>query len=144
MDACFHCGLALERDVFPVMVDEIARPTCCRGCQAVAQTIVDSGLAAYYRTRSSLPAKPDAGREVLERLGLYAMPEVPRGFVRAAYYAPRENAAAVLLEGITCAACVWLIEQALARVRGVRSVGVNYAARRARFRWDERETKLST
>ena len=140
--SCFHCGLPLQQGVFPVVVDKVPRATCCRGCQAVAQTIVDSGLAAYYRTRSSLPAKPQEAVEVIERLGLYDLPEVQRSFVRSDG-SPHEKEAALLLEGITCAACVWLIEHRLSRLKGVRSVGVNHASRRARVRWDERETRLS-
>lgn len=144
VESCFHCGLPLEREVFPVVVDEVPRSTCCRGCQAVAQTIVDSGLAAYYRTRSSLPATPAESREVIERLGLYDLPDVQRTFVHEPPGSPHEREAALLLEGITCAACVWLIEQRLTRLAGVRSIGVNFAARRARVRWDARETTLST
>ncbi|HET7160709.1 MAG TPA: heavy metal translocating P-type ATPase [Burkholderiales bacterium] len=141
--SCFHCGLALQTQVFPVVIDEVIRPTCCRGCQAVAQTIMDSGLGAYYRTRSSLPSKPQEAGEVIEQLALYDLPEVQRTFVQSDA-ATHEKEAALLLEGITCAACAWLIEQRLSRVHGVCWVGVNFASRRARIRWDERETQLST
>ena len=44
--------------------------------------------------------------------------------------------AELLLEGIRCTACVWLVEQTLSRVPGVVRVDVNYANRRARVRWD--------
>jgi len=141
--SCFHCGLALTGEVFRVVVDQVSRPTCCRGCQAVAQTIVESGLTAYYRTRSELPATPQDSRDALRGLGLYDMPEVQRSFVRSVDASAHEKEAAVLLEGITCGACVWLIEQRVARLPGVRAITVNYAARRARIRWDSRETQLS-
>jgi Cu2+-exporting ATPase len=54
-----------------------------------------------------------------------------------------EREAALILEGITCAACVWLNEQHLTRQAGVTAVDINYATRRARVRWDERRIKLS-
>ena len=49
----------------------------------------------------------------------------------------------LLLEGITCAACVWLNEAQLRKQSGVTAVSVNYSTRRARVQWDARATKLS-
>jgi Cu2+-exporting ATPase len=54
-----------------------------------------------------------------------------------------EQEAALILEGITCAACVWLNESHVRRQPGVTAVDINYTTRRARVRWDERVTKLS-
>src|SRR3954453_34506 len=138
---CFHCGLPVRNVAFPVVVDGMQRETCCRGCQAVAQTIADNGLGAYYRNRSALPAVPDlsAGQD----FAVYDLPVVQRTFVRNRQTGNHEREAALLLEGVTCAACVWLIEQRLERLPGVTRASANYAARRLRVRWDERETRLS-
>jgi Cu2+-exporting ATPase len=51
--------------------------------------------------------------------------------------------AALMLEGITCAACVWLNEHHLARLPGVLAVDINYATHRARVRWDAQRIALS-
>lgn len=51
--------------------------------------------------------------------------------------------AALLLEGITCAACIWLNEQHIARLPGILSVSINYTTHRARVRWDDSRIKLS-
>ena len=48
-----------------------------------------------------------------------------------------------MLEGITCAACIWLNEQHIGKLPGVTAVSINYASRRARVRWDESRIKLS-
>lgn len=138
---CFHCGLALGRARFPVLVEGVSRDTCCAGCQAIARTIVDNGLAAYYRNRTAPPPEPKAGREVLEDLGLYDLAEVQRTFVRPLPGAERE--ASLLLNGITCAACTWLIERRLMSMPGVLGVSINYGARRARVRWCDAEVRLS-
>jgi Cu2+-exporting ATPase len=140
--ACFHCGLPLPATTYAVVVDGAAYATCCRGCQAVAQTIADNGLTSYYRYRSAPPLSQPA-RDATEALRLYDLPEIQQGFVRDADAATREKEAALLLDGITCAACVWLIEQRLARLEGVRGVAINYATRRARVRWDARLARLS-
>jgi len=72
-------------------------------------------------------------------------PDVQKNFVRRAEGAAgeHEQEAALILEGITCAACVWLNESHVRRQPGVTAIDINYTTRRARVRWDERVTKLS-
>lgn len=138
---CFHCGLPVGNAAFPVRVDDVERPTCCRGCQAVAQTIIDNGLGAYYRNRTAMAPSAQGAPAVPAELGVYDMPDVQRNFVRDAN--EHEKEASLLIDGVTCAACVWLIEQRIARLDGVTAVSLNYATRRARVRWDSRVTALS-
>ncbi len=49
----------------------------------------------------------------------------------------------LLIEGLHCAACVWLIERAMRSTAGVRSAEVNLANRRLRLLWDQEQTPLS-
>ncbi|MGC3964710.1 MAG: heavy metal translocating P-type ATPase [Rhodocyclaceae bacterium] len=141
--ACYHCGLPVPAGVrFDVRVDGESRAMCCAGCQAVAQAIVDNGLADYYRHRDALPESPrDAAALVPAELELFDMPAFQEGFVRAA--GEHEREADLILEGITCAACIWLNERHLGQLRGVTAVQVNYTTRRARVRWDEQRIRLS-
>jgi len=147
MADCYHCGLPIPPGAeFPVEIERVRREMCCAGCQAVAQSIVDNGLADYYRHRDAMPESP---REALPRIvadfGLFDHPDVQKNFVRRAEGAAgeHEQEAALILEGITCAACVWLNESHVRRQQGVTSIDINYTTRRARVRWDERVTRLS-
>jgi Cu2+-exporting ATPase len=142
-DACYHCGLPIAQQTrFTVTIEGTPRRMCCAGCQAVAQAIVDHGLSDYYRHRDALPESPrEALPAVLQELTLFDHPEVQRNFVRP--LSEHEREASLILEGITCAACIWLNEQHLTRLAGVTAVQINYATRRARVRWDERAIKLS-
>jgi Cu2+-exporting ATPase len=49
----------------------------------------------------------------------------------------------LLVEGIHCAACVWLIERGLGTMSGIVKAQVNLANRRVLLRWDNRQVKLS-
>lgn len=49
----------------------------------------------------------------------------------------------LLVEGIHCAACVWLIERRLAMVDGVMDAYVNLSAKKLKVKWDNRKIKLS-
>ncbi len=140
---CFHCGLDVPENIhMPVTFQGQMQETCCHGCQAVAQSIIAAGLDAYYvqRTASAEQAvlPPE---EVLAQLRLYDLEEVQQEFVHIGQESQRE--AVLLLSGITCAACVWLIEQQLLRLPGVMRVDLNYSTQRARVLWNNEQVKLS-
>lgn len=140
---CFHCGLPVPPDVqFPVKYREVDQPTCCAGCQAVAVTIIQSGLSDYYqhRTEGARQAEP-VPLELLEQIKLYDSDELQRSFVR--FEAENLREASLMLEGITCAACVWLNEQHIRQLPGIVSVDINYSNHRARVRWDNSRVQLS-
>ncbi|MBM3114360.1 heavy metal translocating P-type ATPase [Jeongeupia naejangsanensis] len=139
---CFHCGESVPDGVqFAIRYRQRNEPACCAGCQAVAQSIIDAGLDAYYTQREQ-PADraaplPDALREQLK---LYDDPQLQAGFVAND---GELKDAALMIEGITCAACIWLNERQIARVPGVADVSINYTSHRARVRWNPALTTLS-
>ena len=141
--SCFHCDLPVPPGCdFRVDIDGAPRPMCCRGCEAVARAIVDGGMGDYYKYRTATaPTAREIVPEFLRQTALYDLPEIQKSFVRADGEHVRE--AALILEGITCPACVWLNERHLAHVPGVLEVHINYATHRARVRWDERRVHLS-
>ncbi|MCU0934478.1 MAG: cadmium-translocating P-type ATPase [Gammaproteobacteria bacterium] len=142
-ETCFHCGLPVPAGShYLVRIDQRERSMCCPGCQAVAQAIVGAGLGDYYRHRTS-PAQTaqELVPAVLEELALYDRDDLQGQFVQVDAGNVRE--AALILEGITCAACVWLNERHVGRLPGVLEFRVNYATQRARVRWDRSRIQLS-
>ena len=141
--ACYHCGLpVLSQTHRYVTVDGRQRNMCCAGCEAAAQLIVDNGLTDYYRRRDAMPERrPEAIPDELRELGHFDHPDFQQNFVRPVGEHERETS--LILEGITCAACVWLNERHIALQPGVSAVQINYTTRRVRIRWDERKIKLS-
>ncbi|WP_353155212.1 heavy metal translocating P-type ATPase [Herminiimonas fonticola] len=139
-DGCYHCGLPLPTAAhWPVEIDGQHRDMCCPGCQAAAQTIVEMGLADYYRTRSAFSATADSAALIPPELLLYDLPEAQKKFDLN-----EESAEATLsIEGIRCAACVWLIERRLARLPGLQAVNLNVATERLYVRWQKELCKPS-
>lgn len=140
---CFHCGLPVPENIkLNITYEQQTYSVCCAGCQAVAQGIIDAGLGNYYKNRTAnaeqavLP--PD---EVLAQLKLYDLPEVQAEFVET--LSENEKEATLMLNGITCAACTWLIEQQLLRQTGMVKVELNYSTQRARVRWNTARLQLS-
>lgn len=140
---CFHCGLDVPENIdLPIVYEGSEQPACCAGCQSVAQSIIDAGLGNYYKQRTAdavqaaLPPE-----EILNQLKLYDLPEVQADFVETGSDGYRE--AVLMLGGITCAACTWLIEQQLLRMQGVVRVDLNYSTQRVRVVWDDSLIRLS-
>lgn len=147
--SCFHCGLPVPGGArYPVTFEGRERATCCPGCQAVAKTIIDNDLGSYYHHRTQkagAPGEPLIPDE-LRSLALFDEPELQRQFVIDS--ADKTSGkplleASLILEGITCAACVWLNERHVQALPGVVEFRVNYSTHRAQVRWDPERLALS-
>ena len=82
---CFHCGLEVPEHLhLTVRYENEDHETCCAGCQAVAQSIIDAGLGNYYKQRTADAEKSELPPpEMLSQLKLYDLPEVQADFVEA-------------------------------------------------------------
>ncbi|WP_226667338.1 heavy metal translocating P-type ATPase [Microbulbifer aggregans] len=143
---CFHCGLPVASgSQYSVHIDGAERAMCCPGCEAVAGAIVAGGLDNFYRYRERSNERPD-GESVNDRWGAYDLPEVQAAFVRDAdghNEGAGHRIASLLVGGITCAACVWLIEKHLAQLAGVLKVSVNASTQRAQVLFSPESIKVS-
>ena len=140
---CFHCGLPVPKQLdIQVKINGKNEAMCCYGCQAVAQSIINSGMEDFYkfRTEPSLRAE-EIVPEFLQQLKAYDNPQVQKHFVSDGSEQIRE--VSLILEGIICAACIWLNEQHLNTLPGVISANINYSNNRAKVRWDNNRITLS-
>jgi Cu2+-exporting ATPase len=138
---CYHCGEDVPANTnFNVEILGADREMCCPGCESVAQTIVDSGLVSYYQYRTAPAEKADLVPEQLRALIHYDNEDVQAEFVRN-----HEDTKEVTLslEGVSCAACAWLIEKRMSVEPGVVSIRVNTTTNRALLKWDKTATQLS-
>ncbi len=138
--SCWHCGESLPADAPQAVVAGIAHPVCCQGCRAAAEWIDQLGLGDYYRVRSARPPRAPDPAQAQRSADAWQRPGLARHAVRT--LSPGQSEALLLVDGIRCAACVWLIERALGAVAGVQSVQVNASAQRARIVWDPLRTTL--
>lgn len=137
---CFHCGLSIpDGGVVSGSVEGKDREFCCYGCKSVCQVIFDSGMEGFYdRTpEGTLLAPPP---ELSEDAALFDLEEIQQEYVSSEDNISEIN---LLVEGIHCAACVWLIERTLTPISGVVSAQVNLSGKRLHLRWDKSQIKLS-
>ena len=119
--ACQHCGLEVPTD------STAGTGFCCQGCQAAYEMVRGLGLSKYYEQRRLDPEadslKPDEDA-------------TPRNY--AAYVRTGKDGLSVLhlmVGGLQCAACVWLIESVLRQVPGVHTARLNMTTRRLVLTW---------
>lgn len=118
-----------------------SRELCCPGCQAVAETIVQNGLEHYYSHRSEAANNPQQLPQALpDELALYDRRDVQQPFVEQS---GEWRETSLLIEGISCAACGWLIEKHLAALPGVVEAHLNLSNHRLRVRWSASTLPLS-
>jgi Cu2+-exporting ATPase len=116
----------------------LPREYCCAGCQAVAEAIRDGGLEEYYRLRTASAPTPSR-RDESEDL-LLDREELQKSFVRRV---GSRCEVSLVLEGVRCPACLWLIERCLSAQPGVVEAAVGYAGESARVVWDPSRIGLS-
>jgi Cu2+-exporting ATPase len=138
-ESCFHCGLPVSRqDNFALDIEGKTRKFCCAGCQAVAELIHSGGLDQFYQFRSEFNRKPDHQEteyKVYDRL------DIQQEFVKS--NSLQQRTAYLLLDSITCTACVWLIEKYMQEVKGVININVNSVTHQCVLTWNSNIESLS-
>jgi len=142
-DRCYHCGLSVDvASRCEAPIQGVTRQFCCGGCLAVCQAIHEAGLEGFYerlqKREATLLPPPDAPSD----LDQYDLAEVQAQFVTQQSDGSLD--ASLLVEGIHCAACVWLIEKALGGMPGILLAEVNLAHQRLHLRWQQGQVALST
>ncbi|MEO0035225.1 MAG: Nitrogen fixation protein FixI [Pseudomonadota bacterium] len=122
---CRHCGAPLAG------AKAGEGEFCCAGCAAAHALIGAAGLDSYYRrarTAGTLAPRPESG--------------LPEEDLSDAVRDQGDGTASLTLlaEGVTCGACVWLIESLLVRQPGVVAARVNLTTRRLTLRFRPAET----
>lgn len=140
---CFHCGLPiLDKNEYSIIINEILYHMCCLGCLAVFKFILNNGFFDYYKHRT-IPGITIDDFFLKDQclLDIYDNEKVQTKFIKTI----ENNLSYIILaiEGITCAACTWLIERHIKRVKGVHKVFVNLATCRAQITWNINELSLN-
>ncbi len=130
MTLCAHCGSEVGS------ASDAGPDFCCHGCQAAYALVRGQGLEGYYRRRSIDPAvrplRPDEDEGPVDF--------TPHVKVDAEGIASLH----LMVEGMHCAACVWLIESLLAKQKGVVEARLNMTTRRLVVRWKADENDANS
>ncbi|WP_323585881.1 heavy metal translocating P-type ATPase [Aliarcobacter butzleri] len=134
---CNHCHLEFDKNI---MIKDNDLNFCCKGCQGVYHLLKSDGLESFYEKLGNKTIAPPI--EVFndditkfDSLNFYDnyVSKTKEGF----------NQVDLIIEGIHCAACVWLNEKILFDTKGIVEANINFTTNKARIIWDDDILKLS-
>lgn len=125
---CTHCRLDFDEKQ---MLEKDGHFFCCTGCEAVFELVQSKGLGDFYER---------LGKNSLEPVNFKQNLGVFDSFVRPTNEGFSEIH--LVIDGIFCAACVWLNEKILIEEQGVIEASVNPITHKARVVFDERQVSL--
>ena len=150
---CFHCGLPLSEATSSIQENnKSSKPKyvmdiggeqcemCCFGCFCAAQTIVDAGLEVFYSNRDAFSESPDSlpGFNT-EDLAYYDSSSFTTKYVQSDGDLSHVT---LMVLGISCTACAWLIEKTLRRLDSV-VAEMNAANHRLSLKWNPEKISLN-
>lgn len=136
---CDHCGLEYPDEV---MIKEEAGGTlhhfCCKGCQGVYHLLNSEGLDSFYNKIGDVKLSPP--REFTDDVERFDLEGFTKKYVKSE---GNFSSIALILEGIHCAACVWLNERVLTQLDGIIDANINFTTHKAKITWDHTKLSLS-
>jgi len=122
---CAHCRAPLAADA-PHTSDAF----CCSGCSAAHALLVDAGLHRYY----DLGLTPGAPGELTPQAATWLPALLDEARARAT--SPDRVVLELDVQGLRCAACVWLFQELFKRAGGGHHLAVNPGLGRLRLTFD--------
>ncbi len=128
---CLHCAEEfLPSDLVTEEIDGQTCQFCCHGCRTAYLIISGSGLQNYYQRRDR---ETSANKEAIAT-------RFDSDYL-AQFVSHNTDSATIslIIDGIRCASCIWVIEKILQKQAGIISARVNFATHRLLIEFDEKQ-----
>ncbi|MDR2905139.1 MAG: heavy metal translocating P-type ATPase [Helicobacteraceae bacterium] len=133
---CDHCGLDIPENA---LIKEDNHNFCCKGCAGVFRLLNDMKLEKFYELKGE--QKLNRAQEINKSAAMFDSDAFAKRFI-----ARKENnlcEMSLALEGVHCAACVWLIERVVNKLDGAIETDINFTTNKAKILFDENVLKPS-
>ncbi len=126
--ACAHCGLPTTSETEPAF--------CCSGCETVYHAIHHAGLSQYYDLGNGERTPPSSKTDAAFDSSAFqdSIRILPDGTCETALF----------IDGVHCAACVWLVERMPTALDGVVESRLNLSRGRLEIRWSPDQVSMPT
>ncbi len=133
---CTHCHLEFDESV---MIKEEDYYFCCNGCQGVYHLLKEDGLDSFYDKIGKNTIAPPVA--VGQDSSNFDMDSFKQRYIKTT----KDGFSKIdlIIEGIHCAACIWLNEKVLDQTEGIVEASINFTNNKAKIVWDEDIIKLS-
>lgn len=134
---CNHCGAEVPAGMIDALSPE---QFCCRGCRTAYALIHEHGLEAYY-LRNQPTGQAVGDSPLAKSFRDFDQPAFEELYVRSRPDGQKESL--LVLHGIHCAACIWLLEKLPQLVSGVSTAKVNWSRSTVEVVWQPEQAALS-
>lgn len=136
--SCTHCSLPVPRGL---IAEGGNAQFCCAGCRTVYETLQGAGLQRFYALAALSDSSPPRPASTSGR----GFSEFDHPDFRASYAQEEEGVGHITLylEGVHCAACVWLVEKLPAVVPGVLEARLDIGRAIVTLAWRTEQVELS-
>lgn len=114
---CLHCGENTKN---------LEEKFCCLGCFAAYKIINESGFQNYYKLREENFSAGKIKPEINENLDISEF---------VFHEKDETNSVSLMIQGMHCAACIWLIESILKKQKNVVDARINLSKKNLFLRW---------
>jgi P-type Cu+ transporter len=133
---CNHCHIEFEKEI---MIKEGDLNFCCNGCQGVYHILKDEGLDSFYDKMGNNKISPPLNIE--DDIRKFDREGFEKKYIKIEESGNKK--VDLIIEGIHCAACVWLNEKVLYDTNGIIEASINFTNNKAIIVWDPNKISLS-
>lgn len=139
MERCFHCKNPITGNRISLETHNNDRFFCCNGCLNVYKLLSDEGFLSFYNKKGDIPLSifPE---DLPEKLEETYNEEHLKEFI---YDENGLKRISLIIEGITCSACVWVIEKFAGKINGIKSFRISHTTHKGVVLWESGKVKLA-
>lgn len=141
MQACSHCQIPYKTNALKKVTHE--KETlyfCCNGCENAYFLLHQNHLESFYDKLSKQKITPP-NPQSQEKLKYFDTPSFLQKYVHK--ISKNLSSLSLVLEGIHCSACTWLIEKILTKQDGIFEASINYSNNKIQITFDITQIKPS-
>ena len=137
---CSHCQRSFPPSQLTHAKDSCGNDVyfCCNGCESVYKLLQKSGFSGFYERLGEVTLTPLEKKSI----DLHYLDE-PSFLAQHTKKLGTLNEVSLVIEGIHCAACVWLNEHILSLQKGIKKAHINYTNNKAKILFDSTQISLS-
>ena len=137
---CSHCQRSFPLSQLSHSKDSSGNDVyfCCNGCESVYKLLHQSGFGGFYERLGEVTLTPLEQRRVD-----FSYLDEPSFLQQHTAKVGELNEVSLVIEGIHCAACIWLNEHILSMQKGIKKAHINYTNNKAKILFDSAQISLS-
>ncbi|RDU66223.1 ATPase P [Helicobacter didelphidarum] len=142
--SCSHCKQEYTDNMLKIVRDTQSGETlyfCCNGCELAFQLLRENNLESFYTKLGNNALETKNIQDSIHTNLNYDSINFKQKYVKDQNGYKEVH---FILDGVVCAACVWLNEQILLNLNGIKELKINYTTHKAKVLFDENTISLAT